>query len=287
MLKIALLGTDSTHSDVYANLLNCTYKFPLASVHSIWGENYEETCKKAKKYNIKNVFNNVDKAIEGSDIVIICSRYGEDHYLPAVASLRAKKPTFVDKPFVKSFNEANELSKLAKKNKIPLVSFSPLRFADELINVRKNIDNLGSISGIIVNGPANSKIINEKKSKNIFYYGIHAVDIMKSIITDDFSMISVNSSDVGIWVNLKFKRGMYCTLNLAYDIDEKYSVALFGSSKHGLFEVKSILNCFENTLKFLFRELTNYKIWENILEQSVNSIELLNKINKQIKFKGS
>jgi len=286
MLKVAILGTDSTHSDVYAQLLNCTDKFPSASANSIWGENYEETCAKAEKYNILNVYKNVNEAIENSDLVIVCSRYGEDHYRTAKLALNLKKQTFVDKPIVNSIKEAIELAKISRFNKVPLMSFSPVRFSDELIKIRKNIDKVGVITGMVVTGPANSLTIKDRKSKNIFYYGIHAVDIMSSFINDKISKILVSSSDVGIWVNILFINGKHCTLNFPYDIPEKYSVLIFGSIEHKFVDIKSIASCFENTLEVLFRDLVNSNANSILLDNSIQSIELLNEINNQIKFKG-
>jgi len=286
MLNIALLGTDSTHSDVYAQLLNCSDKFPSACANSIWGIDYIETCNKAAKYNISNVYKTPDKAIVNSDLVIVCSRYGDDHYKPAKIALDLKKPTFVDKPFVNNPVEAIELSKISKLNKIPLMSFSPIRFSDELINFRETGDQIGKIVGMVITGPANSSTVNEKKSKNIFYYGIHPVDIMNSIVQDKITATFISSSDIGIWVNVKFSNGTHCTLNFPYDITEKYSAAIYGSLDHRFISIESISSCFENTLRFLLSDLVPYNSNSIPLKYSIQSIELLNEINNKIQFKG-
>ena len=72
MLNIAILGTDSTHSNVYGELLNFSNKFPSAKINSIWGENYSQTVEKGNLYKIKEICKNPEQAISNSDFSIVC-----------------------------------------------------------------------------------------------------------------------------------------------------------------------------------------------------------------------
>ena len=57
MIKVAILGSDSSHTEAYTSLINKSGSpfFGQAKVFWIWGENKEETNNKAKALDIKRV----------------------------------------------------------------------------------------------------------------------------------------------------------------------------------------------------------------------------------------
>ena len=141
MIKIAMLGSDSSHTDAYCELTNLGKSniSRNANVEILWGENFNETKEKAKKYNIKSVSKNLeDINFENIDLVMVVGRFGNSHFEPAKLAIENKIPTFIDKPFTNNLLEAIDLAESAKKNNSKLISFSPLRFADEIILLRKN-----------------------------------------------------------------------------------------------------------------------------------------------------
>ena len=286
MLKVALIGSDSTHVDMYAKLLNSTTYYPNACAFSIWGEDYAEATKKALTYDIPVVSDKIEGAIENSEIIIICNRYGEDHYIPAKLAMELKKPTFVDKPFTIDTLEAKELFALSKIHDVPLLSFSPIRFSDEVIDFDSSITTFGSIKGIVITCPANSLMIKDIRSKNIYFYGIHGVDLMFSIMKAEIVDLTVNSSKIGIWVSIKFDSGQYCTINFPYNVSEKYSLLVLGSRLHRLYQVKSIQKCFENSLTRILKHLDTEERNDNYLVESIKAIELLDSINKKVNYEG-
>ena len=69
------------------------------------------------------------------------------HYLLARKSLLAKKPTFIEKPFVSKVNEAEELIQLAHQNNVPLMVGHIFEYSPAVIKIKELLDKqeLGAI----------------------------------------------------------------------------------------------------------------------------------------------
>jgi predicted dehydrogenase len=286
MLNISIIGADSTHTDMYAHYLNCTTLFENVRCTSLWSSDYNQTKKKAKKFYIDRVFENMDDAILCADFVIIALRYGEDHYLPAKRSLELGKPTFVDKPFVNSLKEAKDLSHLSELLTVPLISFSPVSMHDDLIGLRNFIFQTNNGAAVTITSPANSSLVKENKSRNVFYYGIHAVDLLLSITDTDCQLNSIKDDEVGIYVDFSFPNMVMGEINLIYDMVEEYRVNVnVNNSKSKYICINDVRKCFFNTLNFLIDNMNGIQGNTVPLTRSVKTIEILSKINSKTKFR--
>ena len=89
-----MLGSDSSHTDAYCELTNLGKSniSRNANVEILWGENFNETKEKAKKYNIKSVSKNLeDINFENIDLVMVVGRFGNSHFEPAKLAIENKK----------------------------------------------------------------------------------------------------------------------------------------------------------------------------------------------------
>ena len=81
MIKIGMIGADSTHTESYSKLVNLPGA-PLsgrAQVVKLWGEDRVQAEAKAQQVQIPQVVATPAEAISGVDLVMICNRYGDDH----------------------------------------------------------------------------------------------------------------------------------------------------------------------------------------------------------------
>ena len=88
------------------------------------------------------------------DAVMMESIDGTRHFEPAKFFIEKGIPTFVDKPFTSSLEEAIALAEMAKKNNVPLFSASSLRYAPEVIEVVEK-DTVWKIVSVDIITPGN------------------------------------------------------------------------------------------------------------------------------------
>ena len=118
MIKIAMLGCDSSHTEAYSQLLH-TQSSPFwgkAKINWLWGENHQQAQDKAKKNDIPYVCESVQQAVSEADLVLVSGRYGDSHIEPAKIAITKGKPTYIDKPLTNDYSQAKDIAKIAKES---------------------------------------------------------------------------------------------------------------------------------------------------------------------------
>src|SRR5262245_30234436 len=115
------------------------------------------------------------------DGVLVESQEGGAHWPSARPFLEAGLPCFIDKPFTCWVADARKIIELAAKKDVPIFSSSALRYAPELVKfVAEKKD--GPIVGCLAYGPAPLFEKNSKLNPGLYHYGIHAVEILYTLI---------------------------------------------------------------------------------------------------------
>ena len=285
MIKIAMLGSDSSHTDAYCELTNISKSniSRKANVEILWGENFNETKEKAKKYNIKSVSKNLeDINFENIDLVMVVGRFGNSHFEPAKLAIENKIPTFVDKPFTNNLLEAIDLAESAKKNNSKLISFSPLRFADEIILLRKNyVKNLRPLN-LIVTSPLITKTVPGEGTKSIYFYSIHAVDICLSLIKSKPESLIARRVNDAVMADLVFENGSSTSLNLTYNQKEIYHVISFEDGFVNSINIDPYGKYYANTLDYLLNYFHKGDKEEFNIDQAIDSIAIIDAIERSL-----
>lgn len=224
MKKIAILGSDSSHVEAFTKLINLP-KAPFRSrarVVSIWGEDIQQTASKANDLGIFNVCNSPEQALAGVNYVFVLGRFPESHYSPAKLALEKGLSTFVDKPFVNDSKHAEELMGLAQKQKAKLMSCSAYRFSREIQKLR-GIFQKQPFKSAVMTGPRECNDLGpDPRFKDLFFYGVHAVEALLQIFGDDIIDIKASSSDRGTFAVLKYRNGFHCGLNFLTDLPGEF-----------------------------------------------------------------
>src|SRR4029079_7696883 len=91
-------------------------------------------------------------------------------------------PTFVDKPFANDLESTRQVVELAKSKNVPLTSFSAIRFAPEILEMRKNEASFGKVVSAYAMGPAVSTSIFGPRAAHPFFYRIHGIETLQILL---------------------------------------------------------------------------------------------------------
>jgi predicted dehydrogenase len=227
MIRIAFLGSDSTHTEAFGRLMNTEGApfFGRARVTSIYGHDLAQTETKARALQIDKVAGSVDDALDGCDLAMVIGRFGDAHFLPAMAAVARQTPTFVDKPFTVDAAEARKLAEAAAQRRVPLMSASPLRFAAELERMRTTA--AGGWRAIECSAPANCTDLGSDPRLNTpFFYGIHALEMLLDLAGPGVQAVRHCFGRAVITVQCEFAGDRTAVLTLVQDAAEFYRVTV-------------------------------------------------------------
>src|SRR5438477_7182089 len=112
---------------------------------------------------------------EAVDLICITAVDGRAHREMSQRIARYGKPTFIDKPFAVSGEDAREIFRVAEDANLPVMSCSSLRYADHLVNA---LNALHSAGEKIIGWDVFGVFSEEPTQPGWFWYGIHLVEIM-------------------------------------------------------------------------------------------------------------
>jgi predicted dehydrogenase len=169
------------------------------------------------------IVNDIPTLCGSVDAVLLESVDGRVHLEQVKPVLAAHKPVFIDKPLAASYQDAREIARLAQEAGVPWFSSSSLRFWEETQRL-KDPAGTGPILGYSVYGPAPL----EPHHPDLMWYGIHAVEMLFTLMGPGCESISRTSTEGEDVVTGKWKDGRLGVMrgfrNGFYD----YGITLFG-----------------------------------------------------------
>ncbi len=112
------------------------------------------------------------------DAVMIESQQGARHAERAAPFLKARIPTYVDKPFAETTRQADSMIRLAERHGTPLMSCSSLRYDPE---VQKALA-LRQRNGRIVSADVWTTATLHTGNPGLLHYGIHGVEMLYALM---------------------------------------------------------------------------------------------------------
>lgn len=125
------------------------------------------------------------------DAVLVLSICGDAHLARVRPFLEAGIPSYVDKPFACTLKDAAEMVDLAQRRGVPMFTSSSLRYSHDLIAFREKLPALGGLHGAISWGPAKR----HPGNPGLFHYGIHAVEVLYSLMGTGCEEVSATWSE--------------------------------------------------------------------------------------------
>lgn len=129
MLKVGILGGESTHAALFGQLLNRQAQVLGARAAALWaGDAPALARQRMEQAGIPLLCQDWRQLVQRCDAVMVVTRRARDHVEPALACLAAGKPVFVDKPFAPTGAQAALMARQAQRTRTPLVGGSTLCF---------------------------------------------------------------------------------------------------------------------------------------------------------------
>jgi len=187
-LKVGIIGLDTSHVIAFTKDLNSANPQPdlagcrVVAAYPKGSPDIESSTKRVPEYieQIKQldveVVDSIDELLKRVDCVLLETNDGRPHLEQALPCFKARKPTFIDKPIAASLADAIAIFEAAKKYNCPMFSSSSLRYGKQTQMVRGG--SLGQINRASTTSPAAL----EKTHPDLFWYGIHGVESLFTVM---------------------------------------------------------------------------------------------------------
>ncbi len=211
-LRIGIIGLDTSHVGAFTKVLNdpkadsdvagCR----VVAAYPKGSPDIESSVVRVPKYteDMKargvKIVDSIEELIGQVDAVLLETNDGRPHLEQVLPVLKAGNPVFIDKPIAGSLEDAIAIFEASKHYKTPVFSSSSLRYAEHVEEIR------GGKIGDVLGAHAFSPCHLEKTHPDLFWYGIHGVELLYSVMGEGCQTVVRSSSadfDVvtGTWSN--------------------------------------------------------------------------------------
>lgn len=219
MIRLGLVDFDSSHSIEFARRLNRVGVEPDEYVEGArivlgWPGDSDMSPERIPLYTPQVAQCGVELVDSPADMlgridaVLVLSLCGARHLERVRPFLEAGIPAFVDKPFACSLADAQEMVRLAAANGTFLFSSSALRFAEEIAALQSKEREYGPLRGAFSYGPGKRA----EGNPGLFHYGIHAVEVLFTLMGPDCETVGTFYSVGGEIVTGRWNDGRLGTV---------------------------------------------------------------------------
>jgi len=227
-IRIGILGTDNSHSEAFARLLNVPDEKPTvrgAKVVALFGLDDKITRQRAEAGSVPTIVDRPRDMVAMVDAVMVDFRHGDLHYRYAKPFIEAGIPTFIDKPMSIKVSHAKKLVELARKKRTPITSFSTVRLGPPVEKMKKAMGKIGRVRGGVVTGPGSAK----SEYAGVFFYGVHCVELMLEAFGNKVESVRAAEYDGSVIAVVGYKGGLVVTLNIIDGARPPFDAVAFGA----------------------------------------------------------
>ena len=208
--RVGIIGLDTSHVVAFTQVLNDKAAQPdvagcrVVAAFPKGSPDIESSTSRVPEYTQKlqemgvEIVDSLDALLPKVDVVLLETNDGRPHREQVLPVLKAGKPVFVDKPLAGSLADAIAIFDLAREYRVPLFSSSSLRYSPGAQALRQG--KIGEIIGCDAYSPCSL----EKTHPDLFWYGIHGVESLFTVMgagCEQVTRISTPGCDVaaGVW----------------------------------------------------------------------------------------
>jgi Oxidoreductase family, NAD-binding Rossmann fold len=235
-VRVGIIGTDTSHATAFTKLLNdksdpahapgarviAAFKGGSPDVEASRTRVDKFAAELKDKWGVEFV-DSIEALTSKVDAVLLLSVDGRPHLDQVRPVFKAKKRVFIDKPFTASYADAREIVRLSRESGVPFFSTSSLRYAADVQAIR-NSDKHGGIQGAFTFGPENL----EPHHPDLFWYGIHAVEMLYTLLGRGCEQVTRVKTDTGDTVVGRWKDGRIGTMRGLIQGKQDYGAVAFG-----------------------------------------------------------
>jgi predicted dehydrogenase len=189
VLRAGMIGLDTSHVVAFTKLLNDPQRTgDLASVRVVagypGGTDIPASKNRVEKFTAElrgmgvEIVDSIPALLAKVDVVLLETVDGRPHLEEVRPVFEAGKPVFIDKPLAGSLADAVAIYELGKKHGVPWFSSSSLRYAPDVIAIRRGSDAVGEVVGCDAWGPCTL----EPTHPDLYWYGVHGCEILYTIM---------------------------------------------------------------------------------------------------------
>jgi hypothetical protein len=219
VLRIGIIGTDTSHVPAFTRLLNdpkspdhipgarviAAFKGGSPDVESSRTRVDKFAEEIRTKYGVE-IVPDIPTLLSRVDAVLLESVDGRVHLEQARPVIAARKPLFIDKPMASTLKDVKEIARLAKEAGTPWFSTSSLRYSDPATQLK-----FADATGAITWGPAPFE---EHHQLDLSWYGIHAVEMLYTLLGTGCQEVVRTSSESMDEVTCRWKDGKIGSVRL-------------------------------------------------------------------------
>jgi hypothetical protein len=212
-IRVGMIGCDTSHAIAFTQLLEKadaagkTGGVRVVACYPSFSPDIKSSADRVDGYKKQlreqhgvEMVDSIDALLAGVDAVLLESVDGRRHLKELEPVAKAQKPVFIDKPFAASLSDAKAMVRLVKEHDVPCFSCSSLRFDSAIAGFVADEAARGKIVGCDAFSPAHL----ERTNPGLFWYGIHGVEILYTVMGRGCQRVgctSVPGADfaVGVW----------------------------------------------------------------------------------------
>jgi len=133
MIRIGIIGTESSHAGAFSQIINCP-RSDFADMHvaALYGPDRATAEAVADVCGGACIADSLQKLTAQVDAVMITARKRSLHYAYALPLIEQKMPLFIDKPLTCSVEQAEKLLERARLLGVPILGGSGCKLSEEL-----------------------------------------------------------------------------------------------------------------------------------------------------------
>lgn len=211
--RVGIIGLDTSHSTAFTEALNGTMPDPAYGDYKVVAaypqgskdiqssmERVPAYTDEVKKHGVE-IVGSIAELLIKVDVVLLETNDGRPHLEQALQVIKAGKPLFVDKPVAGTLAEVVAIYAAARKYKVPVFSASSLRYMNGMTDIAA-----GKTVGKVVGADAFSPAPLEPHHPDFFWYGIHGVETLLTVMGSGctwVSRVSTEGTDIvtGVWTD--------------------------------------------------------------------------------------
>jgi len=208
--RIGIIGLDTSHSVAFTKVLNDPSADPVFAGYKVVAaypkgsndiksssERIPGYTEEVKKLGVE-IVRSIDELLSKVDVLLLETNDGRLHLEQALPVFKAGKRMFIDKPLAATLADTIAIFEASKHYNVPVFSSSSLRYIQGVQEIAEG--KIGKVMGAETYSPATI----EKTHPDLFWYGIHGIEILFTIMgTGCKSVVRVHTDNtdivVGTW----------------------------------------------------------------------------------------
>ncbi|MBX2923536.1 MAG: Gfo/Idh/MocA family oxidoreductase [Chitinophagaceae bacterium] len=205
--RIGIIGLDTSHSIEFTRVFNQQNASPdydgykIVAAYPKGSLDIASSVKRIPDYIEKvkamgvEIVDSIDELLKKVDVVLLETNDGRRHLEQAIPVLQSGKRVFIDKPMSASLADGIAIFEAAKHFNTPVFSASSLRYISSAQDIVK-----GRI-GKVLGADAYSPCVLEKTHPDLFWYGIHGVELLYTVMGTgcrDVVLVHSENTDIAI-----------------------------------------------------------------------------------------